>query len=359
MPIHSLSLSRFRNLDAVELRFSPQLNLFVGDNAAGKTSLLEALFVLARGRSFRSAQLNRLIQYDADSFQIVAHWSEGAGRSVPVGIQKRPNQFLCRIDGASIKRLSDLALLIPVHWLGGNLHTLVEDGPAHRRQFVDWGLFHVKHDYIRLCKRFNKLLKQRNAALRLGASAREVQAWDPDLAVVGERLHEERSDYLRQLIDALEGALFQALSLPALDIRYKKGWKEDQSYLETLRLGLQKDRDARYTRMGPQRAELIFACDGRPAGERLSRGQQKITIAALQAAQSVVLHQRTGKVGIFLFDDLGSELDVENQRRCLAMLAETPSQVFVTIIDSSPLRELPLERAKRFHVKHGDVLEVV
>ncbi len=359
MPIHSLSLNRFRNLDAVELDFSPRLNLLVGDNAAGKTSFLEALYVLARGRSFRSAQLDRLIQYGGDSFQLVARWSGSDGRTVPVGIQKSADKLICRIDSSPIKRLSDLATLIPVHWLGGNLHTLVEDGPAHRRQFLDWGMFHVKHDYIQLWKRFNKLLKQRNAALRQGAAPGEIQAWNPDLAGVGEQLHQERKAYLHRLTQILDGTLSDALHLPAVTIHYRKGWKDELSYLEVLNRGLSTDRESRFTRSGPQRAEMVFSCAGKPASQCLSRGQQKLYIAALQTAQSVLLYQATGKQGIFLFDDLGSELDAQNQRLCIAMLAEAPVQVFVTVIDSSSLSRLSREQAKWFHVKHGTVAEVV
>ena len=360
MPIESLSISGFRNLQPAELEFSPRLNLFVGENAAGKTSLLEALFVLARGRSFRTPHLDKLIQHGQEEFQLVVQLATADGRHTPVGMRRSGGRLECRIAGRPVKRLSELAMLFPVQWLGGNLHTLFEDGPAQRRQFLDWGLFHVKPDYTALWKRFHKLLKQRNAALRSAASVREVRAWNRELAEAGEDLHRFRSVYLDSLL-----AVFSSVNLNfvttagGVTVSYRKGWRTDATYLETLEDSLTVDRDSGYTRAGPQRAELIFMIDGRAAGEQLSRGQQKVLITALQLAQATHLYQETGKISLFLLDDLGSELDMTNQRGVLQLLSTISAQAFVTAIAKPALPDDASDQIKWFHVKHGVLSEVV
>lgn len=360
MPIESISISRFRNLHPAELVLSPGLNLITGANAAGKTSLLEALFVLARGRSFRTTQLDKLIQSGHSDFQLVVRLVTPEGRHLPVGIQRSQGRFECRINGRATKRLSDLATLFPVQWVGGNLHTLVEDGPAYRRQFLDWGLFHVKPDYIVLWKRFNKLLKQRNAALRSGAGLREVQAWNPELAEAGELLHHYRKDYLERLLEVFTAInpQFPTLTEP-VSISYHKGWQAAATYSEVLNDSFGKDQESKFTRAGPQRAELGFSVAGRPASEQLSRGQQKVFITALQVAQASLLQRETGKTSLFLLDDLGSELDTENQHAVLQLLSRIEAQVVVSTIDEPSITGLAPDSVKRFHVKHGVVTEVV
>lgn len=360
MPIESLSISRFRNLQPAELHLSPRLNLFVGENAAGKTSLLEALFVLARGRSFRTPHLDKLIQHGHDHFQLVSRYVSVDGRPLTIGMRRSDGRLECRIAGQTVKRLSELAMLFPVQWLGGNLHALVEDGPTQRRQFLDWGLFHVKPDYLTLWKRFNKLLKQRNSALRSTADLREIRAWTPDLAETGEALHRIRSDYLDSLLAVFSSVnpRFSTLSTGVI-VSYQKGWRADATYLEALEELLPGDRECGYTRAGPQRAELKFTINGRAAAEQLSRGQQKVFITTLQLAQAKHLFLETGKTSLFLLDDVGSELDQANQQAVLSLLSTINAQVFVTAIEEPVLPEHGIDQIKRFHVKHGLFTEVV
>jgi DNA replication and repair protein RecF len=301
-----------------------------------------------------------LIQSGHNDFQIVVMFLTPEGRRIPVGIQRSQGRFQCRIDGRATKRLSELAALFPVQWMGGNLHTLVEDGPAYRRQFLDWGLFHVKPDYIVLWKRFNKLLKQRNAALRSGAGRKEIEAWNPELAEAGERLHACRRDYLERLLKVFAeiNPEFSTLKEPVV-IDYRRGWRSECAYLVLLNESLARDKESRFTRAGPQRAELSFTVTGKPASEQLSRGQQKVFITALQVAQAKLLHQETGKSSLFLLDDLGAELDAGNQVSTLRLLSEIEAQVFVSAIVEPPLTGIVQENIKRFHVKHGMVSEVV
>jgi DNA replication and repair protein RecF len=211
-----------------------------------------------------------------------------------------------------------------------------------------------------LWKRFHKLLKQRNAALRAAAGLRDVRAWNPELAETGEQLHRARSDYLDGLLAVLSSVNPQFSSTTGcVAASYQKGWRAEATYLDALEDSLAKDRECGYTRAGPQRAELKFTIDGRAADEQLSRGQQKVFITALQLAQAMHLYQDTGKTSLFLLDDLGSELDLANQRGVLELLSNISAQVFVTAIDQPPLPGFDLGQIRRFHVKHGLLSEVV
>jgi len=360
MPLKSLSIDGFRNIESVKLRFSPQLNLFIGENAAGKTSLLEALFVLARARSFRTRDLDKTIQTGETGFQLVATVCKAGEREIPVGMSRSEKKLIARIDSKPVKRLSELAALFPVQWLGGNLHRLIEEGPAFRRQYLDWGLFHVKRVYLQEWKRFHKLLKQRNAALRKNASAKEIAAWDIELASSGEELHQMRECYVKELesvVSTISAGLLDADG--ELRIGYRRGWSQEMSYRQALEAALTRDRELGYTRQGPQRAELVFLYAGQPLIEQFSRGQLKLFVTALKVAQAQLLKRDTSQISLFLMDDIGAELDGENQQRVLQLLRSVGAQVFVTAINDIENTGWKSDQAGRFHVKHGVVTEVV
>jgi len=360
MPLKSLSIDGFRNIESVKLQFSPRLNLFIGDNAAGKTSLLEALFVLARARSFRTRDLGKTIQSGETGFQLVATVCKAGGGEIPVGMSRSEKKLIARIDSKPIKRLSELAALFPIQWLGGNLHRLIEEGPAFRRQYLDWGLFHVKQTYLQAWKRFQKLLKQRNAALRKKASAKEISAWDIELATSGEELHQVRERYIVELESHVSTISTGLLDTDGeLKIGYRRGWTRDISYRQALESGLTRDRELGYTREGPQRAELVFLSGRRPLIEQLSRGQLKLFVIALKVAQAQLLQRETSQTSLFLIDDIGAELDGANQLHVLQLLQSVGAQVFVTAINDIEGTGWKADQAGRFHVKHGVVTEVV
>jgi DNA replication and repair protein RecF len=360
MPLVSLSIDQFRNLAPVTLQFSPQLNLFIGANATGKTSLLETLYVLARARSFRTRSLVKAVQVGASGFQLVAHVRTTQNSDIPVGLKCSEKELIARINGQPVKRLSDLAALFPVQWLGGNLHRLIEEGPVYRRQYLDWGLFHVKPAYVTVWKRFQKLLKQRNAALRSGVTRKEIHAWDYELASSAEELHQFREHYMLNLADRVKRVSRELLDLSEdIQVSYRKGWASEMTYLKTLEVGLDRDREQKYTRSGPQRAELVFHYQNRPANEHLSRGQQKLFVLALQVAQASLLRQETEQTSLFLMDDLGAELDEENQQRVMRLLQTIEAQAFVTAIDDPGKSGWNMEVVRRFHVKHGFISEVL
>lgn len=360
MSLASLSIDGFRNLGKTSLIFSPGINLFSGKNAAGKTSLLEAIYVLGRANSFRSNSLDKAISHGLASFQLFAKLQQDTGRLIPVGLSRKPGQLMARIDGEPVRRLSELAVLFPLQWVGGNLHALIENGPPIRRQFLDWGLFHVKPEYIPAWKQFQKLIKQRNAALRTASSAKEITVWDRDLASCGELLDAYRSDYLEKIGNYINVVMKDFIVCSdSMEIQYRRGWSAEKSYRAVLDESLSADREQGFTRNGPQRADFSLKYQGRSVSESLSRGQQKLLVTGLKLAQALVLKEQTGKQSLFLLDDLGAELDGTNQRKVIQHLSELDAQVFTTALEFPDTAGFPASAIKRFHVKHGDVSEVI
>ncbi|HHJ14551.1 MAG TPA: DNA replication/repair protein RecF [Gammaproteobacteria bacterium] len=360
MPIQSVQFTGFRNLRPLQLELAPGLNLFSGANAAGKTSFLEALHILGRARSFRTRQLDQAITHGEAGFQLGARLRTGSGRRIPVGIARQGGRLEARIDGQPTRQLSELATLFPLHWMGGNLHGLIEDGPAIRRQFLDWGLFHVKQDYIPVWKSFRKRLKQRNAALRKGLDSKEITAWDRALVADGEALDLARGEYIQALEPALR-VLMQEY-LPAADtlaLSYRRGWPDRETWHEVLIRQRSLDRNHGFTHSGPQRADFQIQYQGRAVAEILSRGQQKLLVIGMRLAQARVLKNIRGLSSLFLLDDLGAELDIENQLRILHELVGLQAQVCATAIELPPLDTLLRDQSRLFHVKHGALQEVV
>lgn len=358
MTLSRLEIQDFRNLASARLDFSPRCNLITGENAAGKTSLLEAIHVLARLRSFRTQRLEQLIREGAEAFQLVARLEE-TGRSVPVGLRRGRKELDIRLGGAAVRRVSDLAAHFPLVVITADLHRVLEEGPRYRRQFLDWGLFHVEPEFHATWRQYAQALKQRNAALRQGAVEAQVRTWDAPLLASGGQIHGMRCAYIKELEPLFTRQAERILGLGPLVLRYSPGWAQRLTYPEALAEALPRDRELGQTRVGPHRADLQFLHGEREVRERLSRGQQKQLLTALLLAQAELLRQRRGRICQFLVDDLPAELDAEHQARILGQLRELGAQVFLTAIEDLALDLEGWPDPARFHVEHGVVREVV
>jgi DNA replication and repair protein RecF len=358
MTLSRLDIQDFRNLATARLDFSPRCNLITGENAAGKTSLLEAIHVLARLRSFRTQRLESLIREGCEAFQLVARLEE-SGRTLPVGLRRGRKELDIRLGGAPVRRVSDLAAHFPLVVITADLHRVLEEGPKYRRQFLDWGLFHVEPEFHATWRQYAQALKQRNACLRQGVAEAQVRIWDAPLLASGGRIHEMRRTYIKELEPLFAHQAERILGLAHLSLRYAPGWAQRLDYPAALAEALVRDREQGQTRVGPHRADLQFLKEDQDVRERLSRGQQKQLLIALLLAQAELLFRRRDRICQFLVDDLPAELDAKHQARVLAQLRELGSQVFITAIDAGTLDLRDWPEPARFHVEHGVVREVV
>jgi len=360
MTVVDLRVRDFRNIDEARLEPAADLNLILGPNASGKTSMLEALYVLGRGRSFRSADLRELIRRGAPAMQVVATVAGAGGRRSVLGLQRSPGALLARVAGQPARSLAELAAELPVLLLDAGSHQLIEGGPSQRRRFLDWGVFQTIGGYLESWRRFARALRNRNAALRQGAANALVQAWDVELATTAEAVDGARRSYLQALAEPLAAVGSALLEDTRISLDYRRGWPEGAALGAQLAAALAQDRRQGHTRLGPQRAELKVLVDGRRAVEQVSRGQQKLLAAALVIAQAVVYQSRRGGVCVLLVDDFPAELDRSNAERLLQALVASGAQLFVTTIELGELGESILAQpGKTFRMGAGSLRKVL
>ena len=312
--------------------------------------MLEALFFLGRGRSFRSGQTSTLIQTGAAGFTIYAEVASGASAQ-RLGVRATGAGLEIHVDGETGVK-SDLAAGLPVQVIEPQIHDLIQGGPQNRRRFLDWGVFHVKHEFLDAWRRYRRALQQRNSALRAGNSRDSVRVWDQELIESGNSVDSFRRAYLDLFQPALGRLSDQLLGLPA-QIRYQAGWSADREFAAALEASWDRDQAVRSTQVGPHRAELAIELQDQPARHRLSRGQQKLLAAALVLAQSEFVALSADREVALLVDEPAAELDADHLHALISALPRPGLQLFFSALtpDALPLSE----DTRKFHVEHGEV----
>lgn len=360
MTIHRLQIKHFRNISAADLSPVAGINLFVGENGSGKTSLLEAIHLLSLVRSFRSKKLKNLINHQSERFTLFAQIKLLNQSLAPLGIQRahqdEETEILFR--GSRPSGVAELTSELPVQLINPDAFRLLEGSPRERRQFVDWGVFHVEHEFIHCWQRFQRALKQRNSLLRHGRiDTLQLQLWEKEIALNGEQMTFYRQAYLDQLKPLFNEVLQRFLAGQDLKLSFQRGWDKNTSLAESLETSRSRDIEQGFTQSGPQRADIRISVEGRPAMEVLSRGQQKLVVSALKLAQGELLTAAGKKQCIYLIDDLPAELDKQHRSVFCQVLEEQAGQVFITSVDQEALAygwQQP-EKNAWFHVEHGQI----
>ena len=354
MHLIRLELRNLRNLVDVVLEPAAGLNLLVGRNGAGKTSVLEGLHLLAYGRSFRGRVRDGLVRTGSSVVEVFAEWhaATGEGRH-RAGLRHGGSSWEARIDGGTVGHLGELCAAFMVVTFEPGSHALVSGGGEPRRRFVDWGLFHVEQGFLQVWRRYSRALKQRNALLKSGAGVGQISAWDHELAVSGEELTRRRALYLERLQERLEPvAAALAPSLGQAMLEFEPGWRQSSlSLADALAVARERDRTLGHTSVGPHRADWRLRLSGKGEGESLSRGQAKLAALSCLFAQATDCAVERGDWPVIALDDLASELDAEHRGRVLAFLGNVPAQAFITGTDLLPLDE----GGRVFHVEQGTV----
>lgn len=359
MRLTRLHIHHLRNLNQVSLNPHPHFNIFWGENGSGKTSLLEAIHLLGVGRSFRSRQIQSIIMHEHNALSCFAEIKDDFDFTTSMGIEKnRQAHVTCKIGGEPCERLSQFAGMLPLQLITPETFKLLVLGAEERRRFLDWGVFHVEPSFSDLCQRYQRLLKQRNAALKLASRWSSLASWERELCQIGEKLTHFREAHIASLIPFVEKARQALLPQQSIGFEYEKGWGRDLSLEEALQQSLAQDKRWGYTSVGPHRAEVAVTLGNFAAHQVLSRGQQKLLICALYLAQAQHLEATLGKKCIFLVDDLASELDKANRERLLGLLAAQGNQVFLSAVEALGWQEVCDQYGgEMFHVEQGLVLE--
>jgi DNA replication and repair protein RecF len=357
-----LDIAGLRRFERVSLAPAPGLNLITGANGAGKTSVLEALHLMAYGRSFRGRVHEGLLRSGNEAVEVFVEWQEGlAAASAPrvrrAGLRHGGQSWSGRLDGADVDHLGELCAALAVVTVEPGSHALIMGGGDVRRRFLDWGLFHVEPSFLPLWRRYARALKQRNALLKSRSHGGQLDAWEQEMAAAGEPLTQHRQRYLEQLQPQLQAVLIALL--PAAGdstLEFQPGWRRQELALaDALLLARDRDLAAGFTSVGPHRADWRINHAAIPGRTALSRGQAKLT--ALSALLAQAEHHATlrGEWPVVALDDLASELDRPHQRRILDRLQASGAQIFIT--GTEPPATL-LERADPvavFHVEQGQI----
>jgi DNA replication and repair protein RecF len=357
MTVRRVQVTDFRCLHRGDLEFDPQFTLISGPNASGKTSLLEALYVLGRGRSFRTRRLEPLIRSGAEQMMVVGE-AELPERSVTLGVEASAGGLRARVGGERVASLAELAWVLPVQIIDPEIHRLIEEGPNRRRRFLDWGVFHVEHSFVEHWQRYQQGLRQRNAALKARQARSAIALWDGELVRYGELITEARRRYVEQLAPVAAAVALRLLDLE-LVLTYRAGWAAGADLRSALEGSLGKDFDLGATQVGPHRADLGIRLQGASVRDRVSRGQQKLLAAVLLLSQIKLFPQDSRARPTLLLDDPAAELDGMHLRALLDEVRSQPLQLVVTTLQAAGA-ELSVFGApgKRFEIEEGHVREV-
>ena len=350
MPISHFTARNFRCLKSIELDPHPNYNLIYGRNASGKTSVVEAIAYLGRGKSFRGASTTDLIQHGEQEFVLFGH--VGAGdRDVKVGVRNSHDGLETRIDGDNDGGAAALAGALPLQIVDPDVHELVAGAPEQRRRYLDWIAFHVEHDFLAVWRRFRRSLKQRNAALRAGTA---LDGWNAEFADLAAQVDSARRSALEVVIEGLKEAGHDLLGRE-VGFEYRPGWNEDEGLLQALEEGTKRDQQQGNTQYGPHRADLKLSYDDRRARKLVSRGQQKLLACAMVLAATETAQTALEQPLLLLLDDPGAELDSDALARLMRRVVDLGSQVIAT----SLVPDVPLfpDVGRTFHVEHGVLSE--
>ena len=360
MQVTRLRVGDLRKLASVEIMPGPGINLLVGDNGAGKTSVLEALHLMAYGRSFRGRVRDGLVRTGAGALEIYIEWTERGGeRARRAGLRHAGSKWEGRLDGEAVSQLGDLCAALAVVTFEPGSHALVGGSAEPRRRFMDWGLFHVEPAFLPAWRRYARALRQRNALLKRDAGADELEIWDRELVAAGEPITALRQAYIESLEPVVAAtAATIAPGLGAATMQFLPGWRQEAVPLgDALLLARERDRFLGHTSVGHHRCDWRIAFSAVGDGEALSRGQAKLAALACLLGQAGDLATRVGEWPVVALDDLASELDAGHRRRLLGFLGATPAQVFITGTDTpETIPDIPgRQGAVLFHVEQGRV----
>ena len=360
MSVKELQTVNFRNLVSDKISLHSDLNFLIGDNGSGKSSILESLFYLGHGKSFRTTKVESLIQNGLDNFIVSAKSND----NVQLGIQRNIlGESKIKINGVSSTKLSDLAKNIAIQIVTPESFKLFFGGPRERRKFVDLGLFHVEHSFSSEWKLFQRTYKQRNACLRNKAGIEQLDYWTEEFCRLSENIALFRKIYIESLKNEL--AHWLKIMLPHcgddISIQYLQGWNSKKELAQILKENKNKEIEKGFSLYGAQKFDIRFLIDNSSIEHRLSRGQQKLFLLALTFAQSKLIEQVKRIKPILLIDDIGAELDHSSRKAMFQANQLLNCQTIISAIDRVALEPLIPDdnNYNMFHVEHGQIKAMI
>jgi DNA replication and repair protein RecF len=361
MFLEQLTVRQFRNLSTANLRWGPGFNIIWGNNAQGKTNLLEAVYLLGQLKSFRGARTAELIGFGSEAARLGAQViRSNVHHQLEVTLEKHGQTP--RLDGKPVQRLSQFIGTLRLVLFTADELILLKGAPAGRRSLLDRAVLQADPGYLDRFQTYTRVLRQRNQLLRDRASANELKPWSEALIESGARIRQDRREFLGQLQPVLAGIGREiADSGEHLVLRYPTTAESGGGMREELRLELEqalpRERQQQQTLAGPHRDDPEPLVDGQPLKLFGSQGQHRSFLLAFKAAQLLDLEARLGEPPLLLLDDLASELDAQRQASFFAFLRRRRGQVLITTTHPATLGEAVCPQARYFHVEQGRIEE--
>ena len=363
MKVEWLQVRQFRNIEQAEMTPSPEINLLYGENAQGKTNLLESLWLFTGGHSFRGVKDAELPRFGEKQAEVRGRFFVGDRRQEAVITIDRRRKAV--VNGVPQPAMSQIVGRFPAVVFFPDHLTLIKSGPDGRRRFMDAALCQLRPVYIQSVAAYARVLTHRNALLRGWHAHPSEPLWDAltaKLAEYGQQIVKNRLDYTARLQNVaveryagLSGGQ-EELSLAYEPTRHYEDMSDEECREALLReweTHRKADIEAGFTTVGPHREDLSVRIDGRSARTYASQGQQRSAVLSLKLAEAEILRETTGERPVVLLDDVMSELDASRQAYIVGQLAGW--QVFITCCE--PTAIWPSVQGRRFHVKHGTLTE--
>lgn len=360
MYLEQLTVRQFRNLTDANLNFGGGFNVIWGDNAQGKTNLLEAVYLLGHLKSFRGTRSVDLIQDGSLAARLTGLLETDQSRHQLELTLERHGQTP-RLDGKAVQRLSQFIGTLRLVLFTVDELVLLKGSPAGRRILLDRAVLQADPGYLDRMQAFNRIVRQRNQLLKDRASAEVLAPWNEALVESGARIRHDRLRYLEQLQSALAAVGREiTASEERLALRYpvlaEPAGLLAEMRAEVARL-LPRERQYGQTLAGPHRDDPEPLINERPLKHFASQGQYRSFLLAFKAAQLIDLEERLGAPPLLLLDDLASELDAQRQASFFAFLRRRRGQVLITTTHPAALGEAVCPQARYFLVAGGIITE--
>ncbi len=357
MIVRSLKLKNFRNYDYLNIEFEPNTNIFYGDNAQGKTNILEAVYLSGTTKSHRGTKDRDLIQFDQEEAHIEVIVEK---REVPFQIDfhlKKNSPKGIAINKIPIKKASELFGILNIVFFSPEDLNIIKNGPSERRRFMDLELAQLDKVYLSDLSNYNRIVNQRNKLLKDLPNRKELEEtleiWDLQLVKYGNLVMNRRNNFINQ-INKIIGNIHEKLTggREILKLLYEPGVRQE-SFEEALKKNRERDIRMKSTSVGPHRDDICFMCEDLDIRKFGSQGQQRTAALSLKLSEIELVRQEVGDTPILLLDDVLSELDKHRQNYLLDSISDIQTLITCTGLDDFVSHRFHIN--KTFHVEHGTV----
>ncbi|MBM4207940.1 MAG: DNA replication/repair protein RecF [Gammaproteobacteria bacterium] len=355
MSIVRLDIINVRNIRSQTIYPSQRFNFIYGQNASGKSALIEAIHILGRAKSFRTSTIRSVIRFDQEHLIVSGQIQHQDGANLQLGIQLDGKDVEIRINQQRSVKRSDLAYGLPLQIIHPKSFELLDASAQIRREFMDWGIFNDDPRFLAEWRKYKKALNQRNTLLKLKA-VEQLDVWNNELVKYGTIVNTYREQYIQKLKPILSATLTRFINLQNIDIRLISGWDSSIGLEHSMKADFEKDLRDGFTHSGPHRDDFLLTINAKIARDIVSRGQLKLLMICLKLAQVELLFNENGISSCILLDDLAAELDNEKRSNVLMFLNNLNCQVFITATEKQKFGDLVnIENFKMFHVEHGEI----